>query len=156
MNRLTKNHLTRSVRKGVSAIRQEGYELTKVLENIKSEEEEKLTNMPESLANSSIVMNMEEGVENLTSALDTLTSALEAIDEVANILGVSVNYTPSDKKQDALLSEGTKGIRFETLLPKAMMEELRKLSSYTGASKNEITCRALKQYLSDKSKFIPL
>lgn len=156
MNTLIRKQLDRDIKNAVSVIRQEGYELTKVLENIKDGEEEKRANMPEAFTNGIRAMNMEEGIENLTAALDTLTSALEAIDEVASILGVSVNYTPTDKKQNERLSEGTRGARFQALFPKAMMEELRKLSSFTGTSKNEILCRALKQYLSDKSKFIPL
>ena len=35
------------------------------------------------------------------------------------------------------------------LLPEAMMSELRAVSEYSGVSKNEIICRALKEYLSD-------
>ena len=156
MNTYIRNQLTKTIRKAVSAIRQEGYELTKVLENIIDIEEEKRSNMPESFANGTRAMNLEEAIENLSSALDTLTSGLEEIDEVATILDICVNYTPSERKQEEKLSEGTKGIRFQALLPNVMMEELRKISSYTGASKNEILCRALKQYLSDKRKFIPL
>ena len=34
------------------------------------------------------------------------------------------------------------------LLPEAMMSELRAVSEYSGVSKNEIICRALKEYLS--------
>ena len=50
--------------------------------------------------------------------------------------------------QKNLLSAGRKGVRFQMLLPEAMKMELRSASESSYVSKNEMVCRALKEYLS--------
>ena len=53
MNRSVRNNISRETRKTVAAIRQNAYELSKVLESAKPGEESKLDNMPESCSDCS-------------------------------------------------------------------------------------------------------
>lgn len=53
MNRSVRNNIVRETRRTVAAIRQNAYELSKVLEAAKSGEEDKLDNMPESFSDCS-------------------------------------------------------------------------------------------------------
>ena len=73
---------------------------------------------------------------------------MDSINDAAEALGVEVDYRPYARLEKELLSAGRKGVRFHMLLPEAMMMELRSVSEASGVSKNEIVCRALKEYLS--------
>ena len=148
MNRSVRNNISRETRKTVAAIRQNAYELSKVLESAKSGEESKLDNMPESFSGSSKAEEMEEAVMMFDDALELISSGLDIINDAAEVLGVEVDYKPSARLKMDLLSTGRKGVRFQMLLPEAMMIELRSVSESSGVSKNEILCRALKEYLS--------
>ena len=120
MNRSIRNNIARETRRTVAAIRQNAYELSCALESAKSEDD----------------------------ALELVSSGLDIINDAAEVLGVEVDYKPSAKQKKDLLSTGRKGVRFQMLLPEAMMMELRSVSESSGVSKNEILCRALKEYLS--------
>ena len=91
---------------------------------------------------------MEEAVTMFDDALELISSGLDIINDAAEVPGVEVDYKPSAKQKKDLLSTGRKGVRFQMLLPEAMMMELRSVSESSGVSKNEILCRALKEYLS--------
>ena len=69
--------------------------------------------------------------------------------DAAEVLCVEVDYKPSAKLKKELISTGRKGVRFQMMLPEAMMRELRAVSESSGVSKNEIVCRALNEYLSE-------
>lgn len=148
MNRSVRNNIARETRRTVAAIRQNAYELSKVLESAKSGEESKLDNMPESFSGSGKAEEMEEAVMMFDDALELISSGLDSINDAAEVLGVEVDYKPSERLKKELLSAGRKGVRFQMLLPEAMMMELRTASESSGVSKNEIVCRALKEYLS--------
>ena len=148
MNRSVRNNIARETRRTVAAIRQNAYELSKVLEAAKYGEEDKLDNMPESFSESSKVEDMEEALARFDDALDLISSGLDSINDAAEALGVEVDYRPSARLEKELLSAGRKGVRFHMLLPEAMMMELKSVSEASGVSKNEIVCRALKEYLS--------
>lgn len=148
MNRRVRNNIARVTRRTVAAIRQNAYELSNELEAAKSGEEDKLENMPESFSGSGKAEDMEEAVAMFDDALDLISSGLDSINDVADTLGVEVDYRPSPKLEKELLSAGRKGVRFQMLLPEAMMMELRSMSESSGVSKNEIVCRALKEHLS--------
>ena len=53
MNRSVRNNIAKVTRRTVTAIRQNAYELSKVLEAAKFGEEDKLDNMPESFSDCS-------------------------------------------------------------------------------------------------------
>ena len=128
MNRSVRNNISRETRKTVAAIRQNAYELSKVLESAKSGEESKLDNMPESFSGSSKAEEMEEAVMMFDDALELISSGLDIINDAAEVLGVEVDYKPSARLKMDLLSTGRKGVRFQMLLPEAMMIELRSVS----------------------------
>ena len=148
MDRDVRNSIARETRRTVAAIRQNAYELSCTLESVKSEEEAKLYNIPESFSGSSKAEEMEEAVMMFDDALELISSGLDIINDAAEVLGVEVDYKPSARLKMDLLSTGRKGVRFQMLLPEAMMIELRSVSESSGVSKNEILCRALKEYLS--------
>ena len=148
MNRSIRNNIARVTRRTVTAIRQNAYELSCALESAKSEEEAKLDNMPESFSGSRKAEEMEEAVTMFDDAIELISSGLDSINDAAEVLGVEVDYKPSAKQKKDLLSTGRKGVRFQMLLPGARMMELRSVSESAGVSKNEILCRALKEYLS--------
>ena len=147
MNRSVRNWISREMRRGVASARQSIFELSSVLEAARCGEEEKIGNMPESLSGSGKVEGMEEAAAMLDEALELLESALESIDGAAETLGVEVDYKPSARATKEQLSTGRKGVRFQMMLPEAMMDELRAVSSSIGVSKNEMVCRALREYL---------
>lgn len=149
MNRSVRNNISKETRRTVAAIRQNAFELSSALESEKSEEEAKLDIMPKSLSGSSKVGDMEDAVAMFNKALKLISSGLDSINDASKTLGVEVDYKPSARLEKELLSTGRKGIRFQMLLPEAMMSELRVVSESSGVSKNEIICRALKEYLSD-------
>ena len=148
MNRSVRNNIVRETRRTVAAIRQNVFELSVALESARSEEEAKLDNMPGSFSGSSKAEDMEEAVAMFDDALEHISSGMYSINDAAEVLGVEVDYKPSAKQKKDLLSTGRKGVRFQMLLPEAMMMELRSVSESSGVSKNEILCRALKEYLS--------
>ena len=148
MNRSVRNNISRETRKTVAAIRQNAYELSKVLESAKSGEESKLDNMPESFSGSSKAEEMEEAVMMFDDALELISSGLDIINDAAEVLGVEVDYKPSARLKMDLLSTGRKGVRFQMLLPEAMKMELGSASESSYESENEMVCRALKEYLS--------
>ena len=148
MNRSIRNNIARETRRTVAAIRQNVFELSVALESARSEEEAKLDNMPESFSGSSKAEDMEEAVAMFDDALEHISSGMDSINDAAEVLGVEVDYKPSAKLKKELISTGRKGVRFQMMLPEAMMRELRAVSESSGVSKNEIVCRALKEYLS--------
>ena len=83
MNRSVRNNISRETRKTVAAIRQNAYELSKVLESAKSGEESKLDNMPESFSGSSKAEEMEEAVMMFDDALELISSGLDIINDAA-------------------------------------------------------------------------
>ena len=148
MDRGVRNSIARETRRTVAAIRQNAYELSCTLESVKSDEEAKLYNIPESFSGSSKAEEMEEDVMIFDDALELISSGLGSINDVAEILGVEVAHKPYPKLKKNLLSAGRKGVRFQMLLPEAMKMELRSASESSYVSKNEMVCRALKEYLS--------
>ncbi len=74
MDRDVRNSIARETRRTVAAIRQNAYELYKVLESAKSGEESKLYNMPESFSGSSKAEEMEEVVMMFDDALELISS----------------------------------------------------------------------------------
>ena len=148
MNRSIRNNIARVTRRTVTAIRQNAYELSCALESAKSEEEAKLDNMPGSFSGSRKAEEMEEAVTMFDDALELISSGLDIINDAAEVLGVEVDYKPSARLKMDLLSTGRKGVRFQMLLPEAMKMELRSASESSYVSKNEMVCRALKEYLS--------
>ena len=148
MNRSIRNNIARETRRTVAAIKQNAYELSCALESAKSEEEAKLDSMSKSFSGSSKAGDMEEAVAMFDNALELISSGLDSINDVAEVLGVEVDYKPSARLKLDLLSTGRKGVRFQMLLSEAMMRELRAVSKSSGVSKNEIVCSALKEYLS--------
>ena len=148
MDRGVRNSIARETRRTVAAIMQNAYELACTLESAKSEEEAKLYNMPESFSGSSKAEEMEEDVMMFDDALELISSGLDSINDATEAFGGEVDYKAYPKLKKNLLSAGRKGVRFQMLLPEAMKMELRSASESSYVSKNEMVCRALKEYLS--------
>ena len=79
MKRSIRNNIARETRRTVAAIRQNAYELSKVFESAKTEEEAKLDNMHESFSGSNKTEAMEEDVAMFEDVLELISAGMDNI-----------------------------------------------------------------------------
>ena len=78
MDRGVRNSIARETRRTVAAIRQNTYELSKVFESAKTEEEANLDNMHESFSDSNKTEAMEEDVAMFEDAFELISSGMDS------------------------------------------------------------------------------
>lgn len=119
-----------------------------VVEDLKASEEEKLDNLPESLQEGPQVENIENSIDMLEDVLESIAAVEDECDEIADTLEIKkVSIEPSYRTSESITDE-PRDQRYQILLTKHLLGELRRASAETGLSCNEIICRAISKELS--------
>ena len=150
MNRDERGRLKRSSMALHSSIMQSVTEYRSVAESMKAGEEEKLDRLPETIRESVKGDGIREGIELLDNVLDGAERIVEALEDlVSGTLGYDFIYEPvAGAKAMARPDKQKRDVRFQSLLPRGIVDKLKLYSSMTGLSMNELLVRALDSYLS--------
>lgn len=146
MNRKDRRELAAGIRKYYAVTKRASDELRRTVEKLKTQEEEKQDNLPESLAESHQAENIEEAIDKLESLIECIETAETAYEDILDISGMEVSNLPIETA-DTILETEPRNRRFQILLSSGLMNRLKIRSMESGSSCNEIIYRALQQYL---------
>ena len=150
MNRDERGRLKRSSMALHSSIMQSVTEYRSAAESMKTGAEEKLDRLPETIRESVKGDGIREGIELLDNVLDGADRIVDALEDlVSGTLGYDFRYEPvAGAKAIAQPDKQKRDVRFQSLLPRGIVDGLKLYSSMTGLSMNELIVRALDGYLS--------
>ena len=127
------------VRKGIARI-------SSMLSSATDQEQEKLDNLPEGLAEGVIAEGISETTEQFLEAIELMDDASASIDELVDTLGLdeakataTAFSAPMGEKKDT---------RLQLLTTRSMKEKLNSLSAELSCSVNSIINSALEEFLS--------
>lgn len=152
MNKYGRRKLSSAVRRYCCVILQAVNDLESVIDEMKTTEEDKFENLPESLKESPQGTNLREAAE----LCDSITECLEMLEnncyELADCAGTELEYcyTPSDSAKQT--DSGPRRRRFQILLSDQMFDSMKSQASQRGISCNELICQALKNELQDDTE----
>lgn len=148
MNRNDRRTLRRAAERYLSRTQSAVDDFRCVVENLKTSEEEKLDNLPESLQEGPQAENIESSIEMMEDVLENIGTVEEACDEMADTLEVKRDPIEHPYRSSESITNDPRDQRFQILLTKHLLDELKRTSAETGLSCNEIIFRAISKELS--------
>lgn len=148
MNRNDRRSLRRAAEKYLFCTQSAAEDFSCVLEDLKASEEEKLDNLPESLQEGSQAENIESSIDMLEDMPESIEVVEDTCNEITDTLEVKrVPIEHSYKPSEAIVNE-PRDQRYQILLTKHLLDELRRASAETGLICNEIIFRTVSLELS--------
>jgi hypothetical protein len=156
MNKLDRNKMAMALRRLARGVGRETDAFREAASALLDTEDEKISNMPESLQSSGKVADMQESRDLLSDTLDKIDSVSEAVDSIVEgwdvdtskgrILPTEPSLIPTQKTGEV------KSERLFCLVTPSMRRTLDAISQETGKSLNVVVNEAILSFVGERSK----
>lgn len=147
MNKYDRRKMTAAVLKCCSIVIPAADEFSSVTDSLKTNEETKLDNIPESLQNSRQAENMEDAIEKLEALKDQIENIQDSCEGILDITEVKLPVIHHLHSETDSLDEGPRKNRYQILLPDQLILLMKLRALQLNISCNELVCQALQNEL---------